>query len=68
MLRKEEKIWRVTNSNIDDILVYVMQVTTAKVVDHLKRFGLVAKPPESLIGRTVLDLKLKRNRSSEHVY
>ena len=59
VLEKDEHINRATNSYIDDILVDEKMVTAQKLMDHLKKFGLVTKEPEPLEGGAALGLRLK---------
>ena len=60
VLSLEETIRRGTDSYLDDILVNNDIVDTDKVADHLLRFGLRAKPAESIEKSKVLGLKMKR--------
>ena len=48
VLKQEEKIEKATNSYIDDILVDELVVQSEEVRCHLKKYGLIAKPSESL--------------------
>ena len=50
VLRKSERVEQATSSYIDDILVKVSQITALELVEHLKKFGLITKAPESLDG------------------
>ena len=61
VLRKSERVEQATSSYIDDILVKVSQTTALEVVEHLKKFGLITKAPESLDGGAALGLKLRVN-------
>ena len=61
VLRKSERVEKATSSYIDDILVKVLQTTVLEVVEHLKKFGLITKAPESLDGGAALGLKLRVN-------
>ena len=58
VLAKREEVKRGTNSYIDDILVDVSVISVDKLINHLKEYGLVTKPPESLDGGAALGLKL----------
>ena len=68
VLGKRRDVETGTSSYIDDILVDETVVKAAKVVDHLKKFGLVTKPPEPLDGGAALGLRLKRDRSGELIF
>ena len=59
VLKKDEQIHRATNSYIDDILVDEKIVSTPRLIEHLKKFGLVTKEPETLEGGAALGLRLK---------
>ena len=59
VLKKDEQIYRATNSYIDDILVDEKIVSTPRLIEHLKKFGLVTKEPEPLEGGAALGLRLK---------
>ena len=59
VLEKDEQIYRATNSYIDDVLVDEKMVTAQKLVEHLKKFGLVTKKPEPLEVGAALGLRLK---------
>jgi len=50
-----------TDSYIDDIIVNNDIVSTKCVMDHLKRYGLETKEPESIDDARVLGLKVGRN-------
>ena len=58
VLKKGSKAKEATDLYIDDIMVDVMKISTKQVVEHLKGFGLTAKPPESLDRGAALGLKL----------
>ncbi|XP_014775525.1 uncharacterized protein LOC106872883 [Octopus bimaculoides] len=68
ILGKEERIKKATSSYIDDILVDETIVPATEVVRHLERFGLIAKPPESMVEGAALGLKLQKDRSGELVF
>ena len=59
VLKKDEQIYRATNSFIDDILVDEKIVSTQRLIEHLKKFGLVTKEPEPLKGGAALGFQLK---------
>ena len=56
LLKKEEQIYRATTSYIDDILVDEKIVSTQRLIEYLKKFGLVTKEPEPLEGAAALGL------------
>ena len=58
VLKKGSKTKETTDSYIDDIMVDVTKISTKKVMEHLKGFGLTAKSPESLDGGAALGFKL----------
>ena len=51
MLRKRKEIEAATNSYTDDILGDETAVMATEIVEHLEKFGFVAKLPEPLEGR-----------------
>ena len=57
-----------TSSYIDDIIVNKSKVETQNVIQHLKHYGLLTKPPESLENGAVLGLKLNLNQEGNLVY
>ena len=59
MLKKDEQIYRATTSYIIDILVDEKIASTQRLLEHLKKFGLVTKQPEPLEGGAALGLRLK---------
>eukprot|EP00794_Sanderia_malayensis_P011566 gene11567-12761_t len=59
VLKKDEQIYRATNSYIDDILVDEKMVSARKLIQHLKKFRLITKEPEPLGGGAALGLRLK---------
>lgn len=68
VLGKERKIKEATNSYMDDILVNETVASAAKVVAHLARYGLAAKPPEPLDGGAALGLKLKAGEAGDLMF
>eukprot|EP00795_Rhopilema_esculentum_P006916 gene6916-12529_t len=58
-LKKNEQIYRATHSYIDDILLDEKMVSAPKLIQHLKKFGLITKEPETLKGGAALGLQLK---------
>ena len=60
VLQKDKQIHRATNSYIDDILLDEHLVTAKRLTEHLKRFGLLTKPPEQLDGGAALGLRLRQ--------
>lgn len=65
VLSWDEKVNSATSPYLDDILVDESIVTAAEVESHLKRFGLLCKPPESVqAGARVLGIRVwgERNR------
>ena len=61
VLSQNDTIRRSTGSYIDDIIVDESVVSACEVVNHLKRYGLEAKPPVHLHGGRVLGLELSEN-------
>ena len=51
-----EKVGSAVSSYIDDIIVNETEVTVEEVVAHLRKFGLIAKLPESMDGGAALGL------------
>ncbi|KAK4294952.1 hypothetical protein Pmani_032459 [Petrolisthes manimaculis] len=65
VLSCDEKVNSATSPYLDDILVDESKVTAAEVESHLRRFGLLCKPPESVqAGARVLGIRVwgERNR------
>ena len=62
VLGLDETIQRACNAYYDDILVDLTQVSAARVADHLRRYGLIAKPPKRLGDTTSLGLEVQRVR------
>ena len=61
VLGKSERVEQATSSYVDDIIVEESRVTALEVIEHLKKFGLITKAPESLEGGAALGLKLQAN-------
>ena len=59
---KGNKTREATDSYIDNIMIDLRKVSTNEVVDHLKKFGLITKPPEPLERGVALGLKLKKRK------
>ena len=59
VLKKDEQIYRATDSYIDDLLVDEKMVSAQKLIHHLKKFGLITQEPEPLEGGAALCLRLK---------
>ena len=59
ILEKMEKVDSATSLYSDDIIVNETEVMVEEVVAHLRKFGLIAKFPESLDGGAALGLRLK---------
>lgn len=51
---KADKVKRVTNSHIDDILVDKSTMLAKENINHSKCFGLTANPPEAMEGGAAL--------------
>ena len=62
VLGLDEDIQRACNAYYDDILVDLNQVSAARVADHLKRYGLIVKPPKKLGDGAALGLAVRRVR------
>lgn len=63
ILASDSDIDAATDHYVDDIIVDTDLVSTEQVVEHLRKFGLTTKPPETLDGARVLGLQLN---SSDH--
>ena len=61
ILLADPEIATATDHYVDDIVVDVNQVSVERVIEHLRKFGLVTKPPETLSEASVLGLKLQDN-------
>ena len=68
VLDKERSISVATSSYVDDILVNESQTSSTTVVEHLKKYGLIAKPPEPLAGGSALGLKITQDFSGQLIY
>jgi len=64
VLSLDDDIKRATSSYIDDIIVNENIVSSERVREHLLRFGLEAKPPESIVGSRVLGLRVEARESN----
>jgi hypothetical protein len=60
VLSTDQTVRAGTDSYIDDIIVNEDIVSCERVVETLKRFGLEAKPPATLVGGRVLGLRIKQ--------
>ena len=58
ILASDSDIRAATDHYVDDIIVDTDLVSVNRVVEHLRKYGLVAKPPETLDGARVLGLLL----------
>ena len=65
VLSLEDDVRRGTSSFIDDILVDVSKVSAKKVRDHLGKYGLITKSPQSLEGGASLGLKIVKGVQGE---
>ena len=63
ILSLDPRIAAATDHYIDDIVFDKDIVSVVEVVEHLRKYGLETKPPESLEGARVLGLQLSRGRS-----
>ena len=61
VLAQDSRVQAGTDSYIDDIVVDEDVVSADEVVEHLRRYGLEAKPPEALEGGRVLGLAISRD-------
>ena len=59
ILASDSDISAATDHYVDDIVVDTDLVSTERVVQHLQRYGLVTKPPETLDGTRLLGLQLR---------
>ena len=60
VLGLDKDIQKACNAYYDDILVDLNQVSAALMVDHLKRYGLVVKPPKKLRDSEALGLAVRQ--------
>ena len=58
ILNADPDISAATDHYVDDIVINTDMVSVNKVVEHLQRYGLETKPPETLDGARVLGLHL----------
>ena len=58
ILNADPDISAATDHYVDDIVINTDMVSVNKVVEHLQRYGLETKPPETLDGAHVLGLHL----------
>lgn len=58
VLASDSDINAATDHYVDDIVVDTDLVSTERVVEHLRQYGLVTKPPETFDGARVLGLQL----------
>ncbi|XP_067949869.1 uncharacterized protein [Watersipora subatra] len=63
VLSMDEKIAKGTDHYIDDIVVNENVVSALKVKDHLQKYGLLSKEPESLSSARVLGLRVEASNS-----
>ncbi|XP_067943225.1 uncharacterized protein [Watersipora subatra] len=63
VLSMDEKIAKGTDHYIDDIVVNEDVVSALKVKDHLQKYGLLSKKPESLSSTRVLGLRVEASNS-----
>ncbi|XP_067932771.1 uncharacterized protein [Watersipora subatra] len=63
VLSMDEKIAKGKDHYIDDIVVNEDVVSALKVKDHLQKYGLLSKKPESLSSARVLGLRVKASNS-----
>ena len=68
VLSKDKDIEKATSSYVDDICVNTDIVSSEYVIDHLNRYGLVAKAPEQLDGGSALGLKIQKNKEGVLMY
>ena len=66
VLSMNEKVRQATDSYIDDIIVNEDIVSAEEVINHLKTYGLEAKPPESINGGRILGLRVRKIGSKLH--
>ena len=60
-----EKVDGAVSSYINDIIVNETEVTVEEVVGHQRKFGLIAKLPESMDSGAALWLWLKRDETGK---
>ena len=68
VLSKSQLIGEATSSYIDDVFVDTSKVSPEEVVDWLRKYGLIAKAPESLDGSSALGLRLRKNKRGELMF
>jgi ribonuclease HI len=59
VLEMDENVRAGTDSYVDDIVVNESKVSCQQVIQHLKSYGLEAKPPSELNGGRVLGLRIE---------
>jgi hypothetical protein len=59
VLAMDDSVRKGTDSYVDDIVVDESKTSCQMVINHLKRYGLEAKPPDDLVGGRVLGLKVE---------
>ena len=64
VLAADDQIRSATDSYIDDIVVNEDKVAADQVVEHLRYYGLEAKPPEDVNGGRVLGLRVVTENST----
>lgn len=68
ILGKVNRIRRVTNSCIEDILIDKTVMCATEVISHLEKFRLTVKPPIAMIGRTALGLEHSTDKTDTLVF
>ncbi|XP_067942918.1 uncharacterized protein [Watersipora subatra] len=66
VLSMDEEIAKGTNHYIDDIVVNKVVVLALKVKDHLQKYGLLSKEPESQSSARVLGWRIETSNSGTH--
>lgn len=68
VLARSPAVDEATSSYIDDILVDTSKVPATGLVDHLSKFGLESKPPETLAGGAALGLRISENKHKQLMF
>ena len=68
VLSISDHVEKATNSYLDDILVDVSLLPPQEVIEHLRRYGLAAKPPQPVIGGSALGLRVEANEQGEVLF
>jgi hypothetical protein len=59
VLAMDDSVRKGTDSYVDDMVVDESKTSCQMIIDHFKRYGLEAKPPDDLVGGRVLGLRVE---------